>query len=356
MFTVQYKRFLKPLGKVVLALSVIFPVAGAQGGEEQSDAVGFEDVRLEVPHQARPLEVALWYPVREKGYPMVIGDNPVFRGTKVWKGSLIEEGSFPLVLLSPGSGGSPVTLGWIASRLVRQGYVVAGFRHPGTTTGDSYPQRAAEHWTRAEDISAVLDFLLGKSGFAGSIEAQDISVLGFSLGGLTALQVGGARPSLSLFREQCEGSARKREDCQYLASGGVDLSLLDGEAFGQDLRDSRIKRIVAVDPALTPAMPVKNRESIAVPTLLINLGFEGERMWATDLSDQGSGFAGDLPNSEYWTLGGANHFAFLGECKDGAGIILQEEGEEAICEDPAGSLRSVLHEKIGARILGFLKK
>lgn len=42
----------------------------------------------------------------------------------------------------------------------------------------------------------------------------------------------------------------------------------------------------------------------------------------------------------------ANHFTFLGTCKPDAAEMLEEEGEDPICNDPEGTDRGATHARL----------
>jgi len=274
----------------------------------------------------------------------------------VLQGPAIAKGPHPLVVISHGSGGSYQTLSWLADELVNAGYMVLGVNHPGSTTGDSSPRRSIQHWNRPKDISASISALLADPTFGAQVDTQQISMLGFSLGGLSALSLAGARVSKEQYQQYCARFGDKATDCQFFARGGVDLASVSKEEFEADLADARISRTIALDPALGYAMLDESLQKIEQAVLLINLGLEQGRQVAVDIGPNGNQLVSRIPTAEYQEVVGANHFSFLGLCKTGAEQILIDEGEDPICHEEDGGDRRKLHRDIASRIVQFLTR
>ena len=120
------------------------------------------------------------------------------------------------------------------------------------------------------------------------------------------------------------------------------------------MRDVRVSEAMAVDPGFTYAMTDASIRAMTMPVLLINLGRDN-RFRAADLRETGSNLVGRLSDVTYDVFAPAHHFTFLAECKPGAKQMLIEEGEDPICDDPAGTDRAMIHQKIIDSVLKFLK-
>ncbi|WP_293445192.1 hypothetical protein [Planktotalea sp.] len=53
------------------------------------------------------------------------------------EGATPRDSTFPLIVLSHGSGERMMQMAWLATELAEQGYIVAGINHHGTTSADS---------------------------------------------------------------------------------------------------------------------------------------------------------------------------------------------------------------------------
>ncbi len=325
---------------------------GFTGSALAEPFAGYDRLTVAAKHRPAPIAASIWYPVGTPTYLGRIGEGALFRGAKAYVGAAIAEGSFPLVLLSHGSGGNMDALAWLSSELALRGALVLAVNHPGSTTGDSSPRRSIRLQERAADLTAALDQVLADPVFASHIDPARISAFGFSLGGATALNLAGARLDRGRYRDYCAAQGQSAPDCVFFAKGGVDLDKLPAAWIG-DQRDPRVSAAVAVDPAFTYAVTEKSVAAMKLPVLLINLG--GKERWAAvDVGPEGSDLSGRLPEGAYAVFGPANHFTFLAVCKPGAAKILAEQADDPICSDPEGADRAGVHEQIVARVADFL--
>ncbi|GIT89749.1 dienelactone hydrolase [Jannaschia pagri] len=325
------------------AVSVL-PLASA------AEPVGYDRIDLAAAHRAWPVQASVWYPVGSRTYRGLVGDNPVFRGTPVYVGAGIAEGRRPLVLFSHGSGGNMDGMGWLLSGLAEAGAMVLAVNHPGSTSGDSSPRRSIRLDKRAADLSAALDALLADPVFAAHVDPNRIAAVGFSLGGATALGMGGLRYDGAVMAEVC--TDQSRADCSFFAKGGVDFTgATDG--FEADMRDSRVTSVVAIDPGFTAAATEASIAAMDVPVHVVTLG-EAHRLPAADVSASGSNLIARLPMATLDVVAPASHFTALAPCKPVGVALLAEEGEDPVCTDPPGADRAAVHRSIIASVVQAL--
>jgi predicted dienelactone hydrolase len=251
---------------VAKVVALMLPQAGSA-----ADA-GVCALRVEASHRVRPLDVTLFYPSRSDGRVAWIGANALFKGVPLWEEATPEPGRHPLVLLSHGLGGNAQNLAWLGAALARVGFVVAAPNHPGTTTGDSRSAEAMRLWLRQADMSRVLDAVLADRSLAPFVNDADISAVGFSLGGFTALGSIGVRMSAANYRLYCDTDWPDRpliSECSWVKRG-VDLRDLDAR-FEADLRDQRFVRAVAIDPGLAHAASAESLSEVSAPVTLVSL-------------------------------------------------------------------------------------
>lgn len=155
----------------------------------------------------RPLTWAAWYPTSGDSVEqeLLVGsaDAPWFRlGSAARDAPLVETGqSYPVVLLSHGTGGMALGLEWLGRRLAQQGFIALAVNHHGNTGLDVY--RAEGFlclWERARDLSVLLDITELESEFAGRLDMERVFVGGFSAGAYTALALLGAVTAFSRFQ------------------------------------------------------------------------------------------------------------------------------------------------------------
>jgi predicted dienelactone hydrolase len=303
---------------------------------------GYDHFDLTAAHRARPIAASVWYPAANPSYRLKVGDGPIFEPTPAFMAPAVAAGKHPLVLLSHGSGGNADALGWLAAGLVAKGAIVLAVNHHGSTSGDSSPRRSIDLATRAKDLSAALDTALADPAFAPFIDESQISAVGFSLGGSTALGLAGLRFDGDTQSERCS-TGPDAADCGFFLRGGADFSKSSG--FAADARDPRITRATAIDPGFGGAATAASLEQITIPVHLINLG-EATRLPAVDLSENGNNLANRLAGATYSIIAPANHFTFLAVCKSGAAEILASEEDDPICSDPADTDRANIHSRL----------
>ncbi|WP_394788835.1 alpha/beta hydrolase family protein [Rhodoferax sp.] len=334
-----FSRWLRRL-LCLACLACTNPAAWAQDGP------GLQRLYLPAPARERPLEVLLWYPAEPGGKALLLGENQLFKGSPVRQDAPAAPGRYPLLLLSHGSGGNAANMGWLAGPLAQQGFIVAAPNHPGTTTGDSTPEATMRIWERPADISAVLSALLAHPDWQARIQPDRVAVLGFSLGGHTALALAGARVNLDSYARYCKDPAAmtvRLGECRWLAGSPVGLRQLDATRFGQSFKDPRIQQAIAIDPGLAQAFEVDSLRSITVPVQIINLGRPGTHPRAVAAAP----LAQAIPGSGYATVPDAIHFSFLLECQANGRAVLATEGDsDPLCDDGGSRPRADIHAEL----------
>lgn len=311
---------------------------------------GYDRLDLLLPHRARPVSASIWYPAARPTYRVPVGDSPLFRPTDAFMGAEMAAGKHALILLSHGSGGNADGLGWLSAGLAAQGAIVLAVDHPGSTSGDSSPRRSIDLEARAADLTGALDAVLADPDFAPFIDMSRIDVIGFSLGGATALGLGGVRFDGGIQNRRCADHPAEA-DCAFFLKGGADFAATAG--FAADTFDARIRKVIAVDPAFGEAAIPESLARVQTSIYLINLG-EADRLPAADVGPMGNDLAAHIPHSSYTIIAPANHFTFLAECKPQAQQILAEDDDDPICTDPAGASREDVHRRVLAYIAAAL--
>ena len=314
------------------------------------DIAGYAPIAIPAAHHDAPMEAAVWYPAGSGGEPIPFGENPVFVGVPVQEGASVAEGRFPLVLLSHGLGGNLRGLGWLAAGLAEDGAVVAAVNHPGSTTGDFDIALGLDHGTRAADLTAAIDHLTSDPRFGPHIDPERIHAAGFSLGGWTALSIGGLKGDLGAYADHCEAVGSASTHCRDIAAAGVDLRTLDADRWDGSYKDERVRGVAAIDPALLDGLTAEDVGELSPDVLLIALGSGADRLLATDFGPDGSGFASLLPRARTLVITPANHHGALPTCQPAGPAILEGEGDDPVCTDPPGADRAAIHAKIIAAV------
>ncbi len=338
------------IGLALVAVAAVL-LTSTRKGPLPTDAPGYLVTQIDAPRRGGTLTLYLWYPAVDTVPVSLIGQNALFYGFHGRAGAEGDGKPHPVIVLSHGSGGNAERLGWIASALAARGFIVAATNHPGTTSNDSLPARTVQPWERSGDVSDILDHLTAAVPAGIQPDMDRVAVLGFSLGGATALLAGGARLSKDLFLAYCADATRK-DDCEWLKAGNLDLTAIDSARYEADLEDARIRAVVAVDPALSQAMTVESLAAIKVPVKIINLGDPG----AVPAAMRADVVAELIPGAVYRTVSGAAHFSFLPRCSWFGVFVISLAGDDNICSDRGLRDRGAVQGELAEDISQFLHK
>lgn len=181
----------------------------------------------------------------------------------------------PIIVFSHGLGSVRTDLRYLAEHLASHGYVVAALEHPGSN--ETHVKQvlqlkaplleAQEFLNRPKDISFVLDELQRLNQTSGPLQgklaADKAMVVGYSLGGATALSLGGAELQLTELKQRCPGNVvafSLGENAQCFAKD------LPEESY--QLRDPRVKGAIALSPTTSLLFGETGLTTVAIPTLI----------------------------------------------------------------------------------------
>jgi predicted dienelactone hydrolase len=327
------------MNRFLFALSLLMPISAA------SADTGLNLFSIAAPHQSQNIEMAIMFP-SEGGVSRPFGENGVFFGVPVHDYAKPLPGKHPVILMSHGWGGNFARMGWLSAGLVAKGAIVVAVNHPNSTTGDTNNKNALNHWTRAQDLSAALDYVLNDPEFSGIIDTSRIYAAGFSYGGWTALSLGGLKGRRDGLDKFCHDGKEISSHCKDILKAGIVISDIDRSKWEASYKEPRVAAVAAIDPALTMGLSKADVAQLDVPVLLIGLGEGESRLAATDTSATGSNFETLFPAAKIEHLVPATHFSALGLCKPNGAAILAEEKDDPVCNDPKGSDRKVVTETI----------
>ena len=254
------------------------------------------------------------------------------------------------MLLSHGLGANVRGLGWLAAGLAERGAVVVAVNHPGSTTGDVDMGEGLRHWTRVEDLGAVIDYLPSDPELGPHVDTSRVFAAGFSLGGWTALSAGGLTGDLEGYARHCEAVGEGSTHCRDIARAGVDLGALDAEAWDRSRKDDRVQAVAAIDPGFLYGLTEEDAAGLVDDVLLVALGEGQDRLLATDFGPSGSGFEDLAPQAETLVVAPASHHAAMPTCTPTGPAILEEEGDDPVCSDPEGADRDAIHAQMVSAI------
>ena len=160
----------------------------------QAEYLGVRTLRFEDSQRRRPVVVEIWYPTNQVG-PFDPSEDPIWVHPKERREASLPQGRHPLILLSHGNRGDRRDRSWLAEWLVKEGYFVASVEHFGNAWDTFAPHLSLRFWDRSKDVSFALDQLLAEPSLKDLIDEKRIGFIGYSLGGMTGLSLGGATAS-----------------------------------------------------------------------------------------------------------------------------------------------------------------
>lgn len=185
----------------------------------------------------------------------------------------------PLIVFSHGLGSIRSELQYLAQHLASHGYVVAALEHPGSNFNhikealwqwfaeDKPPVQPEEFLHRPLDISFLLDKLatVSQSGdfLPGKLTTDNVLVVGYSLGGSTALTLAGAELQIDYLREFCP-----RITMAFSLGENAQCFARDLPEDRYQLTDERIKAAIALSPTTSLLFGEKGLANITIPTLI----------------------------------------------------------------------------------------
>ena len=252
-------------------------------------------------------------------YPTRIPSKPTAFGPYTMDVSIdadIMEGSFPLVVISHGNGGSPLLYRTISTHLAKNGYVVAMLEHYGNNRNDNYLENTTENLvTRPRHVILTIDDVLSDGRFGKSILKESIAVIGHSMGGYTALALAGGVP-------------RTRE--------GLTIEVPS---------DPRIKVIVLLAPGT--GWFIRGLEKVTLPILLLTAEHDPVTPgWNTEVV---LNWVPDRSKVTLRMIENAGHFSFLSPFP----AAMKSPGFPP-STDPEGFDRELFHTQLPVDILDFL--
>jgi predicted dienelactone hydrolase len=189
----------------------------------------------------------------------------------------------PLVLLSHGFGADRRSLSYLGKHLASHGITVVALEHPGSNmawltsnstngTGKGITSNllpSSEFLDRPKDVSFVLDRLDHLNQISpelrGKLNTEEVSIIGHSLGGYTALALTGAKLNLKRLREFCSDP----NPIVFSPSDLLQCNAADLTTQPVTLKDSRIKQAIVLNPLIGQLFDEANLAKVQVPILML---------------------------------------------------------------------------------------
>ena len=359
---------------VVLCAAVGVPSGAQKKGKNQSPPEFKVGITQRVFHpkaqrnwrgaEHQELRVTVWYPGADNAVEtqQVIGsaDAPLFLAGKAAEHAVMStaQDSWPLIVLSHGTGGSAMQMAWLGTALARAGYIAAAVNHPGNNALEPYTAEGfVLWWERATDLSEVIDGMLSDPEFGRKIDRDRIGAAGFSIGGYTVLALGGARADISVIIDLC----KKQPDApachvpemkemgtpeQMLAAvrktSGVSLA-----RSNESYADPRVHAIFAIAPAVGMTLTPDSLHAMKVPVQIV----VGSADPIAPPKDNADLIRAHDHRARETVLPNVVHYTFLDTC------TAQGKKELGVfCEDPPGVDREAVHAEVEEMAVGFFDR
>jgi predicted dienelactone hydrolase len=270
-----------------------------------------------------PIRTFMMYPSDSPEEIREFGPYPV---EAAWGGS-VAEGIFPLVVISHGTGGSPLTHRMLGAYLARNGFIVALVQHPrNNRDNDELARTAAILENRPRQVSAVIDWAFAGPS-AARLQPGAAYVIGHSLGGYTALALAGGRPT------------------------AFAIETPDHEPHPVPVRrDDRVKALVLLAPATAWFMAPGALAGVHIPILMLT----GDQdhyapSWHGKIVSDG---VGDKSLVERTIVHKAGHFSFLSPFPP----AMSDPGFPPSQDPPGFDRRRFQDEQMYPQVLAFLNR
>lgn len=204
-----------------------------------------------------------------------------FKSSKEFKANLyipLEiEKSAPVVIISPGFSSEPSAFDYLGEHLASHGIAVAIPEHIGSGKNNKTAVlqgkkklviNPIEFVERPLDVKYVLDELerlaLSNPFYRKRLNLDEVGVIGHSLGGYTALALAGAKINNRKLRDRCPSKKIILNISLLLQCRANEIPPLPYQ-----LKDERIKGVIAISPISSVVFGSESLSQINVPTMIV---------------------------------------------------------------------------------------
>ncbi|NDJ25308.1 alpha/beta hydrolase [Nostoc sp. B(2019)] len=230
----------------------------------------------------------------------------------------ISSSAFPVMVISHGVASDRSTFVYLAKHLASYGFAVAVLEHPGSNaerfeqyfSGLAGPPEAQEFIDRPLDIKFLLDELqrLEKvdPNLQGKLNLQQVGAIGHSFGGYTVLTLAGAKINFDQLSQDCDSNNSSLNVSLVLQCQAIELPPLNYQ-----LKDDRIKVVIAINPVNSSVLGESGMSQIKVPVMLVTAS---QDIFAPPVPEQIRPFTWlSNPNKYLVLIENATHFTAIDE-------------------------------------------
>ncbi|TKC87886.1 dienelactone hydrolase [Trinickia terrae] len=330
-----------------IAIVVLFLVFASRAlGEPPHFHAGV--VRLTVADNVTTFDTVVFYPTDDPEVPWQAGPFAV-EATR--NAALVAGRRFPVVLISHGRRGSPMSHRELGAALARAGFVAILPTHVGDASGSPPARTQAEILiARPGQAEAALNAVLSNPRFSAGVDENRIGMIGYSAGGYTALILAGAKPDFSYAGAFCVNHGDPGS-CPRPATDGSTQRQADATSVSPELIawhppvDHRLKALVLMDP-LAIMFDASSFSSVHVPALL----YRPQSDIYLSSARNALAVATGLPIPPEVNVVPGNHFVFVDPCP--AQIA---DSAPFVCQDASGIDRPSIHRQIESEVVNFFQ-
>lgn len=283
---------------------------------------GWRELTVIDEASADSFPVVVCYPTREPEHKRNLGPFPVSAACD----AAVATGDLPLVMLSHGSGSSPLVNRDLALSLARTGFVVGMPVHPGDNRDDRRLQGTLRNLQRRpHHLRLAADVVLRDPALFPDNTPDGFALIGHSLGAYTALALAGGAPR-TLSQPWPDGPAEP-----------IPVA-----------HDPRVSALVLLAPAAVWFHGEGVLAGVHAPVMML----AGEQDTVTPPPHHADLVARQLPHPgrlDYRVVPGAGHFSFLS-------VFPPEMRQPGFppAQDPPGFDRAAFQQYLVAEITSFL--
>jgi predicted dienelactone hydrolase len=285
---------------------------------------GWREVMVTDEPGAVTFPVIVCYPTQEPERQHSVGPYAI---SAAWDAAPLP-GAQPLVMLSHGSGSSPLVNRDLALALARAGYVVGMPVHPGDNRDDRSLQNTSQNLQqRPRHLQLAINAVLSDPSFFSSQVPRGIALIGHSLGAYTALALAGGEP---------------RTLPEVWPDGPTEAIPV--------VHDPRVSALVLLAPAVIWFHAPGALDAVRFPVLMLS----GEQDSVTPPPHHADLVARQFPRQDlldYRTVAGAGHFSFLSVFP-----TQMRQPHFAPAQDPPGFDRAAFQAHLAEEIMYFMNE
>lgn len=328
---------LKPIFAI---LAVLVAIAALPAQAQDRFKAGLADIVTTDPVDGVKMVGMITYPTLELGEPTHVALFTV----NAWRRVAVAPGRFPLIIFSHNTGGSRLDHHDSLEALTQAGYIVAALEHPRDNYRDQTGTGTDRQLIgRSHHIKAFIDGLLADPVIGPSIDKTRIGIVGFAMGGYTALLTVGGKPNFALTAEYAK-AVPADPVVAIIKNAAAQRKRPNFDA----LADPRVRAAFIMAPTLGFLFDRKGLANVKAPVRLYRAG--KDELMAEPYNVEN--IRKNLPASpEFEVAEGMGHFIFFSPC--GPELI---PWVKWMCEDAPGIDRVAFHQKLNAEMVDFFHR